>query len=314
MAESSDISPHPVGESIKTRLRLRQLVRASRNRSPHKHNSPYSRGETAGRETTPAYNEVRPAPAMPPSAIQIEQLSQLDQFSTAVRLQKEIWGFHDVELLPRRLFVVATKIGGQLLGAFDGARMVAFCLCIPGLKPGGVPYLHSHMLGVLSEYRNSGLGRRMKLAQREYALASNIDLIEWTFDPLEIKNAFFNIERLGAIIRRYVYNQYGRTSSHLHGGLPTDRLIAEWWIRSPRVTAVLAKTEGAASTASVPEQIISVPAAIEQQRRDTPNLALQTQTRVSQQFSAAFGAGLAVTGFERSADAGSYLLQKWPSD
>lgn len=252
---------------------------------------------------------------MPPSTIRIEQLSDLDQFSTAVRLQKEIWGFHDVELLPRRLFVVASKIGGQLLGAFDGARMVAFCLCIPGLKPGGVPYLHSHMLGVLPEYRNTGLGRRMKCAQREYALASNIELIEWTFDPLEIKNAFFNIERLGAIIRRYVYNQYGKTSSHLHGGLPTDRLIAEWWIRSPRVIARLGQTDGATPAAPAgAEQIISVPAVIEQQRRDTPSLALQTQTRVSQQFDDAFRAGLAVTGFERSADAGSYLLQKWPSD
>ncbi len=252
---------------------------------------------------------------MPPSTVKIEQLSDLDQFSTAVRLQKEIWGFHDVELLPRRLFVVASKIGGQLLGAFDGARMVAFCLCIPGLKPGGVPYLHSHMLGVLPEYRNTGLGRRMKLAQRDYALANHIDLIEWTFDPLEIKNAFFNIERLGAIIRRYVYNQYGTTTSHLHGGLPTDRLIAEWWIRSPRVTARLGKFNGANPAASIkPEQIISVPAAVEQQRRTTPRLALEAQTRVSQQFDAAFRAGLAVTGFERAADAGSYLLQKWPSE
>ena len=246
---------------------------------------------------------------MPPSpAIEIQQLSNLEQFSTAVRLQKEIWGFHDVELLPRRLFVVATKIGGQLLGAFDGVRMVAFCLCIPGLKPGGVPYLHSHMLGVLPDYRNTGLGRRMKLAQRDYALASNIDLIEWTFDPLEIKNAFFNIERLGAIVRRYVYNQYGRTSSHLHGGLPTDRLIAEWWIRSPRVTALL---EGVAAAAFDPEQVISVPSNMEQQRLANPAAALNIQTRLSQEFDTAFQAGLTVPGFKRTAEAGSYLLQKW---
>ena len=118
--------------------------------------------------------------------------------------------------------------------------MVAFCLCIPGLKPGGRPYLHSHMLGVLPQYRNTGLGRRMKLVQREYALANHIDLIEWTFDPLEIKNAFFNIERLGAMVRRYIHNQYGTTTSHLHGGLPTDRLTAEWWVQSPRVLAACA--------------------------------------------------------------------------
>ena len=88
--------------------------------------------------------------------------------------------------------------------------MVAFCLCIPGLKPGGKQYFHSHMLGVLPAYRNTGLGRRLKLEQREDALARGIDLIEWTFDPLELKNAFFNIERLGAIVRRYVQTSTAR--------------------------------------------------------------------------------------------------------
>ena len=95
------------------------------------------------------------------------------------------------------------------------------------------------MLGVLPEYRDAGVGRMLKLEQREDALARGIELIEWTFDPLEIKNAYFNMERLGAIVRRYVRNQYGTTTSHLHGGLPTDRCIAEWWIASRRVKAIL---------------------------------------------------------------------------
>ncbi len=119
-------------------------------------------------------------------------------------------------------------------------QMIGFCMAIPGLKAGGKTYLHSHMLGVLPDYRNSGVGRTLKLMQRDDALGRGIDLIEWTFDPLEIKNAFFNMERLGAIVRRYVPNQYGTTSSPLHGGLPTDRCIAEWWIASPRVKAILA--------------------------------------------------------------------------
>ena len=165
--------------------------------------------------------------------IEIGPLTAHTEFRDAVRLQQDIWGFDDIELLPLRLFVVASKIGGQAFGAFDGGRMIGFCLAIPGLKPGGKSYLHSHMLGVLPEYRDSGIGRRLKLAQRDEALARGIDLIEWTFDPLEIKNAYFNIERLGAIVRRYVPNQYGITSSPLHGGLPTDRCIAEWWIASP---------------------------------------------------------------------------------
>src|SRR3982751_3605 len=116
------------------------------------------------------YNEGDPFQnRMEQPSIEIHQLTTLEEFSAAVRLQREIWGFHDIELLPRRLFVVASKIGGQVLGGVDGDKMVAFCLCIPGLKPGGTLYLHGHMLGVLPEYRNSGVGRALKLRQRDYA-------------------------------------------------------------------------------------------------------------------------------------------------
>ena len=246
--------------------------------------------------------------------LSIRQLTQLEDFSTVVALQQEIWGFQDIELLPRRLFVVASKIGGQLLGAFDGSRMVAFCLCIPGLKPTGKSYLHSHMLGVLPAYRNSGLGRRLKLAQREYALANHVDLIEWTFDPLEIKNAFFNIERLGAVVRRYVYNQYGTTTSHLHGGLPTDRLIAEWWIDSARVRQRCDEANEQLVSPEEPGARITVPAGIDQQRLQDPSAARQAQIRISHEFDLAFQDGLTVTGFQKSAAVGTYLLQKWPSN
>src|SRR5438045_2345878 len=113
----------------------------------------------------------------------IRELSTEHELREAVALQKTIWGFDDADLLPFRMFVVATKIGGQLLGAYDGNRMVAFCLSIPGLKQSLKPYIHSHMLGVLPEYRNAGIGRRLKLRQKEDALGRGIDLIEWTFDP-----------------------------------------------------------------------------------------------------------------------------------
>jgi predicted GNAT superfamily acetyltransferase len=163
--------------------------------------------------------------------IELRALTESRQFQEAVDLQKTVWGFNDMELLPVRLFVVATKVGGQAFGAYNGNGMVGFLLSIPGLKPGGGSYLHSHMLGVLAEYRNQGVGRMLKLRQREDALQRGIGLIEWTFDPLELKNAFFNMERLGAIVRRYVENQYGTTTSPLHGGLPTDRCVAG---QSPR--------------------------------------------------------------------------------
>ena len=253
-----------------------------------------------------------------PSALQIRQLAQLEELNAVVTLQREIWGFEEVDLLPRRLFVVAGKIGGQLLGALDGDKMVAFCLCIPGLKPGGKPYLHGHMLGVMPGYRNTGLGRRMKLMQRDYALANNLDLIEWTFDPLEIKNAFFNIERLGAIVRRYTYNQYGYTSSPLHGALPTDRLTAEWWIKSSRVNACCSANpepqEARGGGGSEAAMEIFVPSNIEEQRKTDPVAAREIQTQVRAQFEEGFRAGLTVTGFRKTDKAGIYLLQQWQSD
>jgi predicted GNAT superfamily acetyltransferase len=247
--------------------------------------------------------------------IEIRGLTAHAEFQDAVRLQQQIWGFEEIELLPVRLFVVALKVGGQVFGAFDGQRMIGFCLAIPGLKPGGLKaggksYLHSHMLGVLPEYRDAKVGKRLKLAQRDEALSRGIDLIEWTFDPLEVKNAFFNMERLGAIVRRYVFNQYGTTTSRLHGGLPTDRCIAEWWIGSPRAEAIIA---GRPFERNPIEIRIAIPAEIAAIRSDDPKRAREIQQQASQEFQRAFEQGLAVIGFERSKKAGTYLLGKWES-
>ena len=242
--------------------------------------------------------------------ISIRPLTDREDLKAVVRLQRQIWGFEDVDLIPRRLFVVASKIGGQVYGAFDGEKPIGFCMAIPGLKPGGKTYMHSHMLGVLPEYRNSRIGRSLKLAQRDDAMARGIDLIEWTFDPLEIKNAFFNMERLGAIVRRYVPNQYGTTSSPLHGGLPTDRCIAEWWISSPRVEAILA---GQPFERAPVEARIAIPSDIATLRAKEPARAREIQQRACEQFRAAFDGGLAVIGFEKSEQAGTYLMGPWES-
>jgi predicted GNAT superfamily acetyltransferase len=242
--------------------------------------------------------------------VEIRRLAKHEELAGCVRLQKEIWGFEDIELLPLRLFVVAEKIGGQVLGAFDGVKMVAFCLAIPGLKPGGQYYLHSHMLGVLPEYRNTGLGRHLKLRQRSDALERGISLIEWTFDPLEVKNAYFNIERLGAIVRRFVHNQYGTTSSHLHGGLPTDRLTAEWWITTPRAEAISA---GQPFQRNIVEARIPVPADIGDIRQQQPDRAKEIQASLADEFDRLFRSGLAVIGFEKSEKLGTYLLGQWES-
>jgi predicted GNAT superfamily acetyltransferase len=237
--------------------------------------------------------------------IEVRVLTTTAEYAEAVRLQKTIWGFDDIDVLPVRLFVVASKVGGQTFGAYDGTRMVGFCLAIPGLKAGGKNYLHSHMMGVLADYRNLGVGRMMKLRQREDALLRGLELIEWTFDPLEIKNAYFNIERLGAVISRYVLNQYGTTTSLLHSGLPTDRCVAEWWIRHSRVKTILNGTEWPQPEVAAR---IPVPSDIEQIRRSDPHRAREIQQRVSSQFVECLNSGLVVTGFERTPENGTYLL------
>ena len=240
----------------------------------------------------------------------IRKCHGLDEMRACVALQKEVWNFSDMDLIPLRMFVVAEKIGGQVIGAFDGDQMVSFALAIPGAR-GGHSYLHSHMLAVRAAYRNAGLGRRMKFFQREDALARGFELIEWTFDPLEIKNSYLNIEKLGAITRRYNVNQYGITSSPLQGGLPSDRLVAEWWLKSERVASIL--REGSppgfhvAQTISVPGEVYAWKSAPETRSR-----AQEVQDRNREDFLRAFEKGLSVLGYERDpAGNGNFLLGQW---
>jgi predicted GNAT superfamily acetyltransferase len=251
---------------------------------------------------------------MTKSPVVIRNCHGLDELSACVSLQKEVWNFTDAELVPLRMFVVAEKIGGQVIGAFNDGKLVAFALSLPGSR-GGHCYLHSQMLAVQSAYRNAGLGRQVKLFQRKDALARGFELMEWTFDPLEIKNAYLNIERLGAIARRYHVNQYGLTSSPLQGGLPSDRLVAEWWLKSQRVESVL--NEGQKSefkqkfetvkTISVPGQIYEWKASAETRER-----AREVQEHNRKDFLQAFGDGLAVLGYERDSQGdGKFLLGHW---
>jgi predicted GNAT superfamily acetyltransferase len=243
-------------------------------------------------------------------AVVIRNCYGLDELRACVALQKEIWNFSDSELVPLRMFVVAEKVGGQVMGAFVGNDMVGFALSVPGTRSGHV-YLHSHMLAVRKEHRNSGLGRRLKLLQREDALARGIELIEWTFDPLEIKNSYLNIEKLGAISRRYNINQYGFTSSPLQGGLPSDRLIAEWWLKSKRVESLLATGKNPTFTQQtaieVPAQIYEWKAAAE-----TRSQARQVQEGNRAKFLRAFNDDLVVLGYERDSEGnGKFLLGNW---
>jgi predicted GNAT superfamily acetyltransferase len=243
---------------------------------------------------------------MPGSEFTIRSLTELDEFQTCVEIQGAVWGYDDNDIVPRRMFLLAQKIGGQVIGAFAGDVMTGFAMALPAYRD-GKPYLHSHMLAVLSEYRNAGLGRRLKLAQRDDAIARGIDRMEWTYDPLEIKNAYLNLTKLGAISRRYQANFYGPSSSPLQGGLPTDRLYAEWYLTCPRVEAAL---HGQPAAPEVIERI-SVPNAIAEWKR-TPHLRerareLQTSNRIA--LESAFQRNLAVIGYERDAEGnGTFLL------
>ena len=240
-----------------------------------------------------------------------------DELEACVQLQVETWGYDQADVIPRKAFLVMQKVGGQVIGAFDtelpGASpegdpesMIGFAMSLPGVKPGTnntggpIPYLHSHMLAVRDGYRNRGVGAQLKLAQRREALERGIGRMEWTFDPLEIKNAFLNIHKLGAIVRSYRVNFYGVSSSRLQGGLPTDRLVAEWHLDSPRVHDIL----GGRRVAQIIEERIQVPASIyvwKASQRDRER-ALNVQLENRQKFQSAFARGLAVLGFVRDAE------------
>jgi predicted GNAT superfamily acetyltransferase len=241
--------------------------------------------------------------------IQIRTPEDAQEMGVCVELQQRIWGYAPLDTVPDQVFIVAKKTGGQVMTAYDGDTPVGFALAFAATRD-GLSYLHSHMVGVVDEYQNRGVGRLLKLAQREDALDRGINLIEWTFDPLQLKNAHFNIERLGAIVRHYIPNLYGRTSSPLHAGLPTDRLVAEWWVRSQRVEDVLAGNPPTSSSAPARERI-EIPADIRRICRDDPQSAETLQSNVRDQFSANFANGRAAVGFELTHDLGTYLLEPY---
>jgi predicted GNAT superfamily acetyltransferase len=170
----------------------------------------------------------------------VRDLQTLEDFSGVVEIQRRVWGDGYDDIVPLSIFAVVVKRGGILVGAFDGDRMAAFVFSLPGLKDGR-PSQWSHMLGVDEPYRKTGIGARLKLAQRERALTQGLDLIEWTFDPLQVPNAHLNFARLGVVAEEYLENVYGMSGSALHQGAPTDRFIAAWKITTPHVERRIAK-------------------------------------------------------------------------
>ena len=169
-------------------------------------------------------------------------LTTLEDYAKVVELERRIWGPGYDEVVPVPILAVSVLRGGILIGAFareterddSFERMVGFVYSLPGIKHGKATQW-SHMLGVVAEHRNDGTGRQLKLLQRDRALAMGLELIEWTYDPMQALNAHLNFAKLGVVVEEYEENVYGTSSSPLHKGNPTDRFVAEWWIAKPHV-------------------------------------------------------------------------------
>jgi len=237
------------------------------------------------------------------SDIEIRHCTSLEEYDQCVRLQSVTWG-KDI-LVPSAIFVVAHHTGGQIFGAYDGATLSGFTLALAGVR-GGVPFLHSHMTAVLPEYQDRGVGRRLKLFLRQDALKHGINLMEWTFDPLELKNARFNLTRLGAVVRQFIPNCYGITDSPLHAGLPTDRFLAEWWLDSERVKDILADNP---PPSDVNALRVSIPADIGEIKNKNRDAAAQIQFQLRGQFEKCFASGYVATGFEAVGSTAEYVFE-----
>ncbi len=270
--------------------------------------------------------------------MQLRDLHTLDEFQAVVDMQREIWGREYDDVVPLSLLAVSVKIGGILVGAFDGAgNLIGFVFSVPALTALR-PLQWSHMLAVLPRHRRSGIGYRLKLAQRERALAQALDTVEWTFDPLLVPNARLNVSRLGATAERYLENVYGASTSPLHRGAPTDRLVASWRIASPhvrrrleagplvaraaelreapfaletraggrwRVPAVAARLE-----LDTPRLLIEIPQDYPAMLAEAPDLALEWRTASRVAFQSCFERGFRVVDFFVDRERAAYLLQR----
>lgn len=274
--------------------------------------------------------------------LRFRDLHSADEFRQVMDLEQQVWGFTDLnDMVTLPVFTITVKRGAILIGAYDETdRMVGFVYSIVGMKPPRQVLQWSHMLGVLSEYRNSGLGRALKLAQRDKALAQGYELIEWTYDPLQAMNAHLNFTKLGVVAEEYHRNVYGESTSVLHKGTPTDRLVAQWWIATPHVERCVAPgsvipvtshelTEAAPINATHAVQAwlansdlylarderrlaLEIPMGFTDMQREAPALALEWRMQTREAFETYFRRGYRVVDFhlDRPRHRGRYLLAK----
>ncbi len=274
--------------------------------------------------------------------IRYRDLGSLEDLRQVVELEKAVWGYTDAEdVVPVPVLVVTVKRGGILVGAFEETgRMVGFVYSLPAIKQGRITHW-SHMLGVLESHRHQGIGLALKLEQRRRALEMGLELVEWTFDPLQAANAHLNFAKLGVVAREYAENLYGESSSRLHRGTPTDRLIVEWWIATPRVARRTRGEAGAvppldrfaavAANATRPAGrwrecaridleldaasiVVEIPTGFTELQHAAPDLALSWRLATRRLFQTYLGRGYQVVEFylDRPGGCGRYLLSTVP--
>jgi predicted GNAT superfamily acetyltransferase len=239
---------------------------------------------------------------------QLREISALEELQACVQLQRDTWGSNFSELVPAALLRVAQKVGGITAGAFDPQdRLAGFVFGLTGVEA-RTPVHWSDMLAVRSDLRSQGLGEALKRYQRELLLARGIRRMYWTFDPLESRNAHLNFHRLGAVTREYRRDYYGDTDSPLHEGIGTDRLVALWELDSERVAAHLA-----GRTQYAPDAVrVTIPKDIQVLKAADPQRAREWRLRTRTELEDYFGQGYWITGFERAAHSGDYLLEREP--
>lgn len=231
----------------------------------------------------------------------VRECTTVEEFDTCVELQREAFGFPDLELSPRRHLIVSRWAGGWTLGAFAGDRMVGFVHHIAAVR-GNEIFGYSHIAAVAKDYQNKGVGARLKWAQRERALSEGREFIKWTWNPMLARNAHFNLNRLGAIVDTYIDNFYGIETS----GLPGDRLFATWTLNSDRVCALASGS--AAPIAAKPVATVGIPLEWAPLVKRDPQRARDEQARVREEFQKAFAQQLICAGFERGEPQSRYLL------
>jgi predicted GNAT superfamily acetyltransferase len=242
--------------------------------------------------------------AMPDTDVTIRECVSIEDFKQCIELERAVWKDDDIGIMPIRLYMISKACNAPTIGAFDqDGRIVGFVHTSLALIGNNIVF-HSHLAAVLEGLRHKEIGARMKLAQRERAIELGIPLIIWTFDPLQSRNAHLNINKLGAIIHRYEVNYYGEDLSSVFGssGIPSDRIFAEWWVKSPHVESVLSgnrpQVEAPSAFAEIPDNIDGVSA-----RSRDEHLKWRLRSRAD--FQRELGRGLIVRGFERSADSGT---------